>query len=892
MPLYSDEFYYKQKIYLANLERKVFTYYTVREQHLTDYSEYNEFIKEIDKIKMLAPELQFNFWVKLLSTSSAINEREIYEKIVVDCNESLQNKFAIRRVILLNEIENNLKTVDFNEIRKLCDSNDDYSLLHAYINSINALKKGEAERIFNNYRYLLISDYLFLDDYIRIKQAKSKTNFSPVKFLLEYKSSYENSLGYHILLAFYYSNNKKYRNQFDSEAEWIKNNLDDFTAVPFVIVDKLVKVLYNAQQYEILVKLSNSSVPVLIRLQIANCLQEIKEYVITAIEIYESIKQFNSDIIGLNRCLSNCYYKLGDMTKAQNCLCEEIDLKCNSADLYNLFVLRLEIKDIKIDKYVDIAKEFVDSKLYHMIGIAYLQANKYEDAYQYLIKSLLLDDKNLDCLNTFMSLKNAQNGENQNQKNFEIGVTATLKNKAKNLKIALWSDVIIDGFKPIKLAGIINYKESDSAVEDILYCAVGDRIKYKDEEYEVISLDYTDTLIYGFAMRQLITSKRAYAIEGATIEESIQKLKEVLQERNEYIQNIVKAYNDSNGWLPITILSAKLGKNYLETYNFVYCENHKRIRNINAVGISSVPNKFLLSYDAVYLLAVLDIDTELIKQLNCKVSLATKNIMLHEVNELMNDCMNEKGVGQVILKDNNIYRIEKTNKDRVEQKKFLLRLKRIIDCIEVERKQYRYEYNDDFSDLFVTEKLQLEGDIIGCLKNLVSDDAFIYTVSSFHRFNIIGINRFLILLNLGVKEHIEIIKRLSYLNFGNYITSDVYDDLKQKIISEKNTDKQKEFVELFYDLLTAKSMEVLGDKWKHNSILVRELVRTKEIDAHSADAFDKIAIHALVDNYAKEYPDEYKQRVEELEKKLRTKVYYKDGKICIESYFDDGEEDN
>lgn len=144
--LYSDEFYYKQKILLTILGQEVYKFYSVKEQKLSDYLEYRQFENGIENIKLLAPQMQLGFWSKLLSIASAVDDKIIYEKVESECNESLRENVQIQHIIWLNRIDKNIETVDFNDIRKLCDLTNDYTLSHAFFNKATSVIPNMAEK--------------------------------------------------------------------------------------------------------------------------------------------------------------------------------------------------------------------------------------------------------------------------------------------------------------------------------------------------------------------------------------------------------------------------------------------------------------------------------------------------------------------------------------------------------------------------------------------------------------------------------------------------------------------------------------------------------------------------------------------------------------------------
>lgn len=895
VPLYSDEFYYKQKVLLSDLGQEVYKYYSVKEQSISDYPEYRQFEKGLDNIKLLEPEMQVEFWSKLLSIAGAVDDKYIYDKVESECNENLRKEPPIQRIILLNRIEKSIETVDFNEIRKICDSTNDYSLAHAFFNKITITSPKTAEEIINSHRYLLTTDCLFLDDYITIKQIKNAPNFSPVKFLLEYGTTYEKNVEFHILLAFYSARNKKYLKVFQQEAKWINENLKDYSLVPSILIDKLI-VIYNKSNYnDKLIELSKIILPIHFRMHIASCLLNTNEFKTEAKNIYEEIKKDNNKITGLNRCLFACYYDLGDMTAAKKCLSEELDFNVNKEDLCNLLTLRLETKELVFDKYFEQAKEIVDAKLYHLIGVTYLESKKHEEAKTYLMKSLLMNANDLDCLNAFMSLSLTKN-YNSNPEVADASVTVTLKSDKGLINLSIHSDGLIYGFTPNKLADSFHYSESDKFVEDIVYRKIGDKVQFRYKEYEIIALNWTDIVIHNYAMHILIESKRAYEIKGNTAEEGINNLTNWLKERKAYLDDIVKIYNNSNGCMPITLFSSKLGKNFLETYCFLFYENNKRIRNLESHIEVEPDNEFILSFDAIYLLAILDIDLELLKQKNCKISLMTKRIMLEEVNEFIYECKNDSYGRQIILKDDKVYRTENTQEQKRGQLNFFNRLKRILDTLQSPSEQYNYAYKDKLASFFAKEKLQLEGDVIGYLGQcpnavLVNDDPFISTIVNLHSLKAIGMNKFLTLLGLDVVQHLECIKILAQLNFGNYITQDVYKHIKNLIVAENDEEKQKDKVNLFADFLTSKFLQEGGDKWKHNNLIVQEIVRSNNIKPDTTDWFDRLVIRAVTYNYSKEYPEEFKKHLENVKKRFRAKYYLKDGEMILETYMADDEDE-
>jgi len=193
------------------------------------------------------------------------------------------------------------------------------------------------------------------------------------------------------------------------------------------------------------------------------------------------------------------------------------------------------------------------------------------------------------------------------------------------------------------------------------------------------------------------------------------------------------------------------------------------------------------------------------------------------------------------------------------------------------------------------KKIYLESDLIGLAQDsvdplLVCDDPFISSVVLSESMNAIGINRFLCILDLDIRIHLECIKQLARMNYANYLTAEVYDHIKSKILSVADKDIQLELDNAFMDTLTSKFTDEGSNLWKHNNAVTKELLRLKSITPYTNDGFDQIVIKANTYNYSKEYPDEFKARLEEISKRFRAKLVNNGKELILETYLADTEE--
>lgn len=891
LSLYDKEFYYKQKVMIEQMSRKVLNLITIREQKINDFSEYEVFNRNIHKIKLLTPELQFFFWRRLLDIANALHDQEFYKKLYGECNERLRENIDIKELTLIHEIEVDVESVDFREVRKICDAQQRYFLAHIFINEALKNNSTKLEQIISEHRYFLTTESLFLEDYIRIKKAKKASTFSAFKFLEEFRSTYKNDIIYHILVAFYTLNNKKYRCVFKKEIEWIEENINDFVGIPLNILDKLIIIFSKSNNIKKLLELDKLLPPVGIRMQIANCLQNTNEYIEEAKIIYLDILKTHKDIIGLNRCLCACFYNLRDMAQAKNYLCREIELQPNKEDIYNLLAIRLETKEFIFDEYFERAKKIKDAKIFYLIGTTYLQnKSTLNEARRYLLSSLLMDDNNLDCLGLYNSLC-LMNEKSNKPIRADIGVSIRLENESKTLWISIEDDDIVAD-TPAKFAYSLHYKESDKALEDIIFSKVGDQVIYKGKNYKVAELERTDNIVFAYSMQKLMEDKRAFSFQADTAEKGIQNLKEWLNKRSAYLDNIVKNYNEISCSLPITLFSVMMGKKFIETYSFILYENPKRLRNLYS-KVEITPNdKFILSFETIYILAILDIDVEILQRKKCFIPLMTKRIMLAEINEIIEECRNNQHIGYIFVKEGTLYREDDSEKKRQKRLKFFNRLKRLVESLDSPEKEYTYPYDDEIKKLFIERKLFLEGDLIGFVQNstdtiLVNDDMFISCLVSMHQIKAVGMNKFLTLLDIEVVQHIDYIQQLAQLNFGNYVTKDVYQHLKKAILNEKDEVKQNEKAEKFWNFLTSQFLAEGSDNWKYNNLIVREILTSNNIKSMRTDIVDCLVIKAVSYNYSREFPKEYKLQLEELRKRFRVNSYLKDGELIIETYLEE-----
>ncbi len=414
-------------------------------------------------------------------------------------------------------------------------------------------------------------------------------------------------------------------------------------------------------------------------------------------------------------------------------------------------------------------------------------------------------------------------------------------------------------------------------------------VEYKGKNYEIISLEWTDNVISGYAMSILLKNDKIHLIKGDSNSNGIENLIKWVEKRQIYVGDVISKYNDSNGILPITLFSSILGKKVLETYCFILYENKKRLRNLESELEIHTDNEFVLSFDSIYLLAILGINIEDLKALNCKVSVITKRFLLSEISEIINE-LKDSNRSHLIYRNGQVVQAISSEESALEQIKFLYRIKRLVEGLECLDKEYSYNFNDKLRDFFVDKKLFLESDMIGAIAAndkaiLVSDDTFISNMMIRRKLKQIGMNKFLTLLGLNVERHIDYIQKLAYLNFGNYFTPSVFMYIKQAVLNERDKSCQQKFIEKLHDLITSKFVENNKELMEYNNSIIQNL--GGEIGkARQHDYIDEMIIDTIVHNYSISHPEEYKNRIEDLLARTKLRTIEKEGKVYIEWYID------
>jgi len=262
--------------------------------------------------------------------------------------------------------------------------------------------------------------------------------------------------------------------------------------------------------------------------------------------------------------------------------------------------------------------------------------------------------------------------------------------------------------------------------------------------------------------------------------------------------------------------------------------------------------------------------------------------MKNEINELVTSLKSPTYGGSMFVENGQLYRTDTSEEFKKSQLKFFNRLLRILDVLQVPEQVYNYHGTKELENLIYENKLLLEDDVLGYVKNnkdfvFVNDDPFISYIILLEKYDAIGLNSFLIRLNLDFQKHLDCIKQLSFINYGNYITQDVYLHLKTKIMDSTNELQQKQLQD-FYEFLTSKHLEENSELRKYNNQIIRLIFKDNNINPYTDDIVDTVVIRAIVHNYSKEFPKEYKETMDDIKRRFRVRLVEEDNQTYLETF--------
>lgn len=818
--LYNEEFYFHVITSMYSIVKRTINNIAI---NINDDSDLLFILEHIESIKCLDLQIQETIWANLLRFLS--DHTVLFQKYYPLCPNEIKEYDSIKKAYVFYLTQQETQSINLDETVLLAERTNDYGLLTIVFGSRN---NDEIKLYLDDHRYLLSKSCNIL--FYRIVVINQMLTEEIKNLLDEYSETYKEDFLYHCLRAKYFDDTK------DNELKWLDENQSELN---YQNVRFYCSVLEQHQQWEQLVKISKLALPIYILCEIANSLaiSQIKDYMLRSKEIFEFALINGYHKRGLKQNLGIINHNLGYIEAAKKCLQEEYDEYRSIPALKQFMSMRFHSDDFVEDSYLIELSKDIDYYSQNLVAATYSKLQKYQNAYMYFIRSLFLNDKQVESFTglCFISQFFPESGE---CKTIHKDTVCTLTNNQKSIQIAIHSAEVLENIIPNQLANCEHYSIEDTCISNLLYGSRGETVLFKGVKYEISSISYALDYFFKYAFSQIIERKDVTKIYG-TVEDSIKQISQILKKSKEDTDKVIAGYNQSDLRIPISALSRHVGKNMLTTCEFLAFENTERIRN-NLNNPESFPQKprFILSYDSIVFLSHLDIDISFLNGLDLVCSSTVIKHLKSDINEEQNNISSEKSFGSMFYLDGKPQILEYTPDRRRNRHTYLNKIKSLIKQINVIDASFDYipqneTWKEPFTKIILDNKFLCESSCLGLAQNspnsiLVTDDQIIYNIASAENIPNIGLVSLMTYASSQWNSLLEISKSLHWINFLNYLPIFLYQKLVDCVIDD--TEHNSEGSEKIIAWLTSDTDNVPSAL--HDNIVIalfREVLLHKEL---------------------------------------------------------------
>ena len=772
--LTSDDLYCRLLYAAFRLVRKI-VYENASILSTPEDEDFWELKQHMDVIKQLDATLQDFLWESVLQFT--LPDPEQFYALIEKLPLYVQDMPLIARVRWLFQILNETVSVNVDKLLEYSDSHNNYRLLSMYLWQIP-----------ENDRYEFIKDHLYLcKKSSRILQMileyEEKYDLHTIQ-LTDYDSFFKNDFLYTCL---------KYKNLSDESAkketvEWLITHQD------LLLTEDLhlyLDILALESKYDLLIELSTHNLHNEHLFHIAHLLSKNTEetYTKKALQIYETLEEkgwrhqnlfFNIAIVSANA---------GKFEKAKKYLKKEYDTYGSQIALFHLLRLRITTTDVCEDEYLHKAKSIVSSDFQHIVAASYDKLRNHHEAKLYLLRTLLIDDTE-SCVGALFPLY--QDGEKEEDPEYvQKECVCFLESSEEIVNVAIHSDEVLKGIKPNNFANCTHFSAGDPTIASLMYHQKEDVVEYDGKEYKLIDIKSTTSFFASYALQYIITKgEGVQTIRGSTPEEAMANITTCLMETKSHTDNILNAYNSSEVRYPVSVLSSLLGRGCIEICELLALGNSERLRNNPNIPTEDDSITYILSFDAIINLALAGQESLLCKCNNIVCSRQVKNHLLSEINKITDDLNSRSSKGTMHLVNDRAIFSERTLETKRNRYTFLASIKNIVNSLQ-EVEAFDFEPpNSDMDNWFTEGKMDIESGTLALLQNttnavLITDDQFLYAVTSMLGCKSVGICGFLTGICEDGKKLIEISKKLRSINFANYIPLFLFNKILERIDNAK-----------------------------------------------------------------------------------------------------------
>ena len=775
--LYNQEFYYHVITSMYSIVIRTINNVFI---NICEDSELLFVLEHIENIKCLDYQIQEIIWANLLRFLSS--NKEMFQKYYSLCPNEIKEYDSIKKSHIIYLSQQEPQTINLDEIVLLAEQTKDYNLITLVFECIN---QNDVKKYLDDHRYLISKSSAIL--FYRIVVVDQMSDDEIKSLLSKFSNTYNNDFLYHCLKAKYCVE------EAENELTWLDDNLSELSLNN---VKYYCYVLEQHQQWEQLYKISKLSLPVHILCEIASrlAISQIQPYLLRSKEIFESALKSGYKTGGLKHNLGIINLNLGYVEAAKKCLQEEYDEYNTISTLKQFIAIRFDSEDFVDDSYLIALSKDIDYSSQNLVAATYSKLQKYQNAYRFFLRSLLLNDGQAESIKglCFISQFFHESGDcNIVQEN----TVCTLADSQKSINVAIHSTDTIENINPNRFANCEHYSIEDTNISTLLYRTEGETVRFNGIEYTVTNISFSSEVFFRYAFSQIIIQQDVTKIYGTSPEEALEQISVILKNAKEETDKIIDSYNQTDLRIPISSLSKQLGKGMLVTCEFLAFENRERIRN-NLNNKEGLPNNsvFVLSYDSIVFLSHLNINLAFLDKVDLACSSTVKKRITSDINEEVNALKSDKSVGSMSYSDGKLCFIEYTPERRRKRHEYLNYLKKLLKRIRDIDVSYDYvpqneTWGEAFSELILNNRLLCESSCLGLVQNLpntvlVTDDQIIYNIASIENIPNTGLTSLLTFASSKWDELLDISKSLCRINFQNYLPIFLYKKMVDYVIDD------------------------------------------------------------------------------------------------------------
>ena len=840
--LYEDEFFYKCVSYMHNLMQSI-----VLGLKPNIDKAYGFIYENMDKINQLDIFLQLFIVKDMLSLVTDNSEQ--FNNLYSRCSNELIEQSEIKTLYHISRIESGVQ-IDTADLVSYYQTTGDHHPLTTYL-----LKQN------NEYILSFLDDHRFLfskeSEFIKIWYEAAGAE-KTIEIIEKYRNCYSDDFSFNCIDAL--CGNAKV-------VEWLIANevLIKYGIVPFYI-----EVLEKYNEYEALYQLSQKIKINEFLYKIGCVLANTENYKKYSKELFQSIHKKGHTPERLLHNLGFLQYSCGEIEKAKESFRAEYDTYKYNPALFAFLCLRYETNQYIDDQYLEHAKNIIDAKFQHLVGITLMHLNN-EDAFTYLLRSLLIEE-------TSESMNGICVVSHRIKTDLDIDVVGENTvcelvdeiNK-KTFKIAIHKSNVITYINPNTFGDCSHYSFDDPTISNLLFAHSGDVVDFLGDKYMVANVEYTVTYFCRYCFSRLMNDSNTLKINSDNPEEALKQIADIVKKSSDGVNRVVKAYNESPIQLPLSLLSKMVHKSMLRTYEFLCFENDSRIKNNTTTVYHSAETTYILSYDAILNIFTLELENVVLEKLNVKCALSVKEHLLSEINEEITEITNEGTAGYISIRDDRPALYEIQIRDRQVRHSVLTKLKAFVNKIPVQKTLDFEAVQFDFSTFVSEHQAYCENGSLALTQIndggvLVTDIQFLYSIATLEGLSTTGIVPLLTVLDLNVPQLLKKCIQLSKMNFSHYFSKELYNSIVGLIYADEasKTENKKSLL----SFLVSGGEEPKATTAHHRELIIQIYREICEIDTRflvSGGQLSKIALH----HYFSLYPKEKERIAKQMEQELK-----------------------